>query len=145
IVSKNSADLSVKIDATRPVNRIVSRPRIGNHRALADVFSDLSAITSGVQRRDHTATVRSLPVTDVPRNSGRCLFDRTRTTAGRRGIPGEFLCRESFDARVCEYARQRSRKTKTVGQHVLSARLSKLTLKETIAVKYLPEDRLRRR
>src|SRR5262249_22885470 len=134
IVSKNAADFSVQIDAAWPVNRIVSRIRIRDRGTSTDVFSDLPAITSGIQRRDNAATVRSLPVADVPRNTARCCFDRTRAAGARRGIPGELLCRESLDARVPKNARQRSRKTKTVGQHVLSARLAKLTLKETIAV-----------
>src|ERR1051325_8713433 len=110
-----------------------------------DVCLDLSAVTSGIQRCDYAAAVRSLPVTDVERNAARCLLDRAWTTGVRRGIPRELLCRESLDAGVREYARQRSRKTKTVGQHVLRARLAKLTLKETIAVKDLAKDRLRGR
>src|SRR6185369_1943117 len=141
IVSKNTTGFSVSIDAARPINRIVSRDR----GAPADVFPDLSAITSRIQRGDHTATVRSLPIANVPRNTTRCFFNRTWTTNTRRRVPRELLCRETLDARVREYAQQRSRKTKTVGQHVLRARLAKLTFKEAIAVKNLSKDRLRRR
>src|SRR6185369_2568520 len=131
VVSKNATDFSIPIYTARPVNRIIFRTRI---RTLADVFSDLSAITSRIQRCDHTASIRTLPETYIPRNSAWGLFDRTWSTDTRRGIPGELLSRETFDAGVRENARQRSGKTKTVGQHVLRACLAKLTCEETIAV-----------
>jgi hypothetical protein len=45
---------------------------------------------------------------------------------------------------VREDAGQRCGKTETVGQHVLGTRLAKLALKKSIAVEYLPKDRLSR-
>src|SRR5215510_1511433 len=112
---------------------------------LADVYLNLTAITSRIQRRYNSTTIRSLPPTHIPRNPTWRFFDRTRAANISRGVPGEFLCRESLQAGVRENARQRCRKTKTVGQHVLSARFAKLALKKSIAVEYLPKDRLSRR
>src|SRR6185369_10203639 len=106
---------------------------------------DLSGVTAGIERRDHAASVRTLPPADVEWNAARCFFDRTRTTDKRRRVPREFLRRESLDARVGQDARQRSGKTETVGQHVLRAGLAELALEKFIAVKNLAKDRLRRR
>src|SRR5215208_2070220 len=145
IVSKDSADLTVSFNSSRPINRIIASIWISAHRTLADVFSYLTAITAGIQRRDNAATVRSQPVAYVKWNSARRLFDRTFATGRRGGIPGELLCRESFHARVRENARQRCRKTKTVRQHILGACLAKLALEKPVAIKDLSKDRFRGR
>src|SRR6185369_10375150 len=114
-------------------------------RTLADVFSNLSAVTAGIERRNDATPVWSNPVTDIERNATRCFLDRLAATDRRRRIPRELLCREAFQSGMRENARQRGGKTKTVRQHVLSASLAKLTLKKAIAVEYLAKDRLRRR
>src|SRR6185437_13642053 len=121
-------------------DRIVARIWIRDHRALADVFSDLSAVAAGIQRGDDAATVWSNPIAYVERNAARRFLDRTRTANWRRGIPCELLRRETFQTSVRENARQRRWKTKTIRQHVLSARLAKLTLEKSIAVENLAKD-----
>ena len=84
IISEEPARLAIALDPTRPIDRIVTRVRIGNHRAVADVFSDLSAVAAGIQRCDDAATVWSNPVTDVERDATRRFLDRPRTTNWRR-------------------------------------------------------------
>src|SRR5689334_4633958 len=107
IISKQATDLPVTLHASRPVNRIVARVWISNDRTLADVFSDLSAVTARIERSDHAAPVRPLPPADVPGNSARRLFDRTAPAHRRRRIPRQLLRRETFDSHMGQDARQR--------------------------------------
>src|SRR6185503_8409224 len=129
----------------RPINRRVARVWIRNHGTLADVFSNLATVAARIQCRYHATPVWSLPPTDVERNPARCFLNRAWATDRRRRIPREFLCRESFQARVRENARQRSWKTKTIRQHVLGACLAKLAFEKPVAVEDLTKYRLRGR
>src|ERR1700752_240617 len=99
---------------------------------IADVAPDLSAIAARVECSDHAAAIRPLPPTNVERNSV-------------RGVPRQLLCREAFDSRMGQYARQRSGKTKAIGQHVFRARPAQLAPEKLIDIKNLAKERLSRR
>src|SRR5215204_2701926 len=96
IISEEPARFAVSLDAARPIHWIVARIRIGDRRALADVFSDLAAVAAGVQRRDDAVTVWSNPVTDIERNAARSFLERAAAADRRRRIPRELLRREPF-------------------------------------------------
>src|SRR6185503_692195 len=143
VVSKQPAGLTVARNSGRPTHGIVASIRIRDDRTLADVFPDLSAVATRIQGCDDAAAVWSNPVTYVEWNSARRFLNRSSAAGGRAGVPRQLLRRESSQTCVREYAGQRCGKSKTVRQHVLDARLAKLTLKKLVTVKYLAKDRLR--
>src|SRR5690242_11052813 len=75
VISKETANLAISFYTFWPIDRIVTRIWVNNHRALTDVVSDLPAITSGIKSSDHTATVGTLPKPNVERNAIRRFFD----------------------------------------------------------------------
>src|SRR6185503_2725563 len=107
IVGEQSTDFAIALDAARPINRRVALVCTRERGTLADVFSHLPAVAARIQSRNNTTSVWPLPPADVEWNPAWRFLNRAWATNGRRRIPGEFLCREPFQTRVRENARQR--------------------------------------